>query len=426
MFALGVVICAILFAIGAPLYLAFSLGGLTILVFYAGMSLEQMTAMFFSSLDAYILLAGILFILAGELMVRGGIAKPLVEFLGSFIGRVPGGLGIATVIASAFIGALTGAIPATLAAVGLIMFPAMKAAGYPQGYSGGVLCASSNLGQLIPPSIGFILFGFLTGTSVAQLFMAGILPGLLLAAALSITAVVIAKRQKLPLMPAISRGERGSLFLKSLPGIFMPIIVLGGIYGGIFTPTEAAAVAVVYCFVVSAIINRGIDWKTTWVSLAETARIVTFILMLVAGAMLLGKTFALAGFTQAVTRWVVAAGLGPMGFLLLLVIVFIALTFIIDPMAMMFLAIPLIMPTLTTLDINLLQMGVIFMFAAAVGMATPPMAVNLYITAGMFDIKVEELLKGVIPFLVAITLTTFIIIFFPEISTWLPGTMLGS
>lgn len=425
MLAVGVGACAVLFAVGVPLYVAFGLGGLIILMFHSGLSLEQLAMMFFGSLDSFVLLAGALFILAGNLMLQGGIGKPLVDFLGSFTARVPGGLGIASVLACLFIGALTGVIPATLAAVGIIMFPAMIAAGYPRGFSGGVLCASSNLGNLIPPSIGFILFGFLTNASVGKLFIAGIMPGVLLAAAFAITTIVIAKREKFPSMPAVSLKERGSLFVKALPGIFMPIIILGGIYGGIFTPTEAAAVACVYCFIVGAIINRGINWKATWASLTDTVRIVTFILILIAGAMVLGKAFMLVGFTQAITNWVTAAGLGPMGFLLLLVVVFIAVTFIMDATAMMFVVIPLIMPTVAALDINLIHLGVIFVVAASVGVTTPPMSVHLYVTAGMFDVPVEEVMRGVLPFLAVLTIVLFIIVLFPEISTWLPGTMMG-
>jgi len=425
MFVLGVVVCAVLFAIGAPLYVAFGLGGLVILMFHVGMSLKQLSMMFFGSLDSFILLAAPLFILAGNLMLQGRIGKPLVDFLGSFTTRVPGGLGITSVLASLFIGALTGVIPATLAVVGLIMFPAMIAAGYPRSFSSGVLCASSNLGNLIPPSIGFILLGFLTGASVGKLFIAGIMPGVLLAAAFAITVMVIAKRQKFPSMPAVSWRERGSLFIRALPGIFMPIIILGGIYSGMFTPTEAAAVAVVYCFIISAVINRGINWKATWTSLTDTVRITTFIMVLIAGALVLGKAFALVGFTRAITDWVVVAGLGPMGFLLLLIAVFIAMTFIMDPTAMIFVVIPLIMPTVAALDINLIHLCVILIVAASVGVTTPPMAVHLYITAGMFDVPVEEVMRGVLPFLVVLTIVLFIIVLFPQISTWLPGTMMG-
>lgn len=425
MTAVAIVVFAVLFGTGMPLFIAFGLGGLIILLFTAGFPISQMAVMFFVSISSFILLAGSLFILAGNLMLHGGISEPLIDFLQSFTGRVPGGLAVAGVIACTFVGALTGVIPATLAAVGVVMFPAMIAAGYDRGFSGGLLCAASNLGHLIPPSIGFILFGFLTGESVGKLFISGIMPGLMVMAFLSVTAIIIARRKGFPSAPAVSWRERGSLFIKSLPGIFMPVIVLGGIYGGIFTPTEAAAVACIYCFVVGMFLKRRAMWKSMWASLTETVRVVSFILVLIAGAMLLGKCFILVGFPQAITSWVIAFGLGPMGFLLLVTVLIILLGFIMDFAVIMFVVIPLILPCVTALDVNLLHLGVIFIVGSTVGVLTPPVAMHLYFTAGLFDIPVEEVFRGVLPFLITLTICLFITVFFPEISTWLPGMMVG-
>lgn len=423
MLAVGIIILAVLFSIGVPIYMAFSLGGLIILLFVVDFPLNQVSALFFSSMNSFVLLAGPLFILAGNIMVRGGLARPLVEFLQTLTARMPGGVAIATVFACTFIGALTGSTIATLAAVGLIMFPAMIGANYDRGYSGGILCASSNLGNLIPPSIAFILFGYLTDTSVAKLFMAGILPGLLLAALLSVTAMLIAKRRRFPLMPGVSWRERGRLFIKALPAIFMPVIILGGIYGGIFTPTEAAAVACVYGIFAGVFIYRQVTWKNFWVCLTDTSRMVGMILILIAGAMYLGKAFTLVGFPQAISQWVVSAGLGPTGFLFLFIAMYAALGCVMEGLALMFVTLPLIFPAAVALNINPMHLGVVFCVSVLMAGMTPPVSIFVYATAGMFKIPVEDVTLGVLPFLAVTFITLIILTLFPEISAWLPDTM---
>jgi C4-dicarboxylate transporter DctM subunit len=420
-----IVILTLLFAIGVPIYMGFALGGLTILLFVVGIPLNQLAAMFFNSMNSFVLLAGPLFILAGNIMVRGGLAKPLTEFLFSLTARMPGGVAIATVIACTFIGALTGSTIATLAAVGLIMFPAMIDANYGRGYSGGVLCSSSNLGNLIPPSLAFILFGYLTDTSVAKLFMAGVLPGCLLAALLSTTSLLIAKRRGFPLMQGVGWRERGHLFVKALPALFMPIIILGGIYGGIFTPTEAAAVACVYGIIASILITRELNWKGFWTCLTDTSRLVGMILMLIAGAMFLGKAFALLGFPQAITKWVIAAELGPMGFLFLFIAMYAALGCIMEGLALMFVTLPLIFPTAVALGINPMHLGVVFCVSVLMAGMTPPVSVFVYATAGMFNIEVEDMTRGVLPFLGVTFIFLIILVLFPQISAWLPDTIIG-
>lgn len=423
MLVFGVIVLALLFASGIPIFIAFGIGGLIIILFYAGLPTYTLGVMFFDSINSFALLALPLFILAGNLMVHSGMGKALVDFLGSFVARIPGGVAVCTIIAMAFVGALTGTAMACLAMVGLIMFPAMLATNYDRGYSGGVLCSSCNLGNLIPPSVTFILFGFLTGTSVAKLFMAGIIPGLLMTVALSTVAIVVAKRRQFPLVPGVSWKERKRLFIKAIPGLMMPVIILGGIYGGIFSPTEAAAVACVYALLISVCAYQ-LGWKAIWASLTDTVRILGYLLIILGAVFLLGKAFMLTGFTQGVGRWVVAANLSPMGFLLLLGAAFVVLGFIMDMMPMLMI-LPIILPSAIALGIDPLHLGVMFVICVEIGIITPPAAQLLYITGGMFDIPIDQLIRGVLPFLVAMAICLIIVIFLPEISLWLPGTMLG-
>lgn len=425
MIILGIVICAILFAIGVPLYVAFGTGGLIIIFLYAGFSIRQLAAMYFDTINTFVLLALPLFIFAGSLMVHGGISKPLVQLFNSFSSRMPGGLAVASIAAAAFIGAMTGSAFATLAMVGLVMFPAMIEAKYDRGYSAGVLCSSCTLGNFIPPSIVLIIFGFLTEQSVSRLFMAAIMPGLLLAALLAVTAMLIARRKKFPLAPTVGWQERGRLFVKALPAIFMPVIILGGIYGGIFTPTEAAAVACVYCLLIGAFVYRGLNWKSIWASLTETADLTGRILIIIVAGMMIARAFMLAGFPAAITNWVVATGLTRMTLLIFTILAFLVLGMIMEAGAVMFIVIPLIWPSVMALGVDPIHLGIIFCISMGIASITPPMALAMFVTSSLFDTPIEELTRGVLPFLGAMILAMVIITIFPEISLWLPSTMLG-
>jgi C4-dicarboxylate transporter DctM subunit len=425
MLTLSILVLAILFAIGVPIYMAFALGGLSILLFVIGVPLSQLASMFFENMNSFVLLAGPLFILAGNIMFHGGLGKPLTEFLYSITARLPGGVAIATVIACTFTGALTGSTIATMAAVGLIMYPAMVGAKYDKGFSGGILCASSNLGNLIPPSLAFIMFGYLTDTSVAGLFMAGVFPGLLLALLLSIVVVIIAKKRKFPLMEGVNWRDRKKQFFRALPALFMPVIILGGIYGGVFTPTEAAAVACIYGILVSVFIFKKLNWHTFWICLTETTKVVGIILMLIAGAIFLGKAFTLLGFPQAISKWVINAGLGPQGFLILFVVVYALLGCVMEGLAIMFVTLPLIFPAASTLQIDPMHLGVVFCVSVLMAGMTPPVSIFVYATAGMFKIDIQEVTKGILPFLAITFLTLVILTFFPGFSTFLPKLMMG-
>ena len=425
MLTVSIIILCVLFIIGIPIYQCFALGGVTILLFVIGMPLDQLAALFFNSMNSFVLLAGPLFILAGNIMLHGGLGKPLTEFLYSMTSHLPGGVAVATVIACTFVGALTGSTIATMAAVGLIMYPAMIGAKYGEGYSGGIICASSNLGNLIPPSLAFIMFGYLTDTSVSGLFMAGVLPGLLLALLLSITAMFIAKKRNFPVMESEYKGKRLKTFVKAIPALFMPVIIVGGIYGGIFTPTEAAAVACIYGIIIGVLIFRELTWRSFWTCLTDTARLVGIILILIAGAIFLGKAFTLIGFPQTISRYVVEAGLGPIGFLMLFIAVYALLGCIMEGLAIMFVTLPLIFPAAMSLQIDPMHLGVIFCVSVLMAGMTPPVSIFVFATAGMFKIPVERVTRGVLPFLAVTFIVLLLLAFFPGISTFLPETMVG-
>jgi C4-dicarboxylate transporter DctM subunit len=424
MLAFGIAICAILLLSGAPMFMAFAVGGLIIITLHSGFSLFNMGIFFFDFITNYTLLAVPLFILAGQLLAESGMGKALVDLVGSFIGRVPGGIAVVAIITSAIMGSLAAQNLAVLAAVGVVLFPAMMSAGYDKGYSVGSLLSSSQLGFLIPPSVTFIVYGFLTETSVPKLFIAGIIPGGLLAVLLCVVAIVIAKRKGFVSMSATNTWkERKDLFIKAIPSIIMPIIVLGGIYSGIFTPTEAGAVACIYCLLVGAFVYRKLNLRNIWGSAVEATRLTSMILILFCGVMLLGRAFTVIGLPQLIGNWVVTVGLTPMTFLIMLCVGFVFLGMIMDAFAMIAL-LPVVIPAVKLIGIDPLHLGVLWVIASFIGAMTPPAASSLYFASAMFKVPTIVTIRGVLPFLAVTVIFMFILIFFPQVATWLPGTML--
>jgi C4-dicarboxylate transporter DctM subunit len=423
MIALGVVVCAILLFTGMPLFIAFAIGGLIIITLHADFSLFNIGVFFFDFINNYTLLSVPLFVLVGQLMAESGMGKTLIDLVRSFVGRVPGGIAVVAVITSALMGALTAQNLAVLAAVGAVLFPAMESARYDKGYSAGLLCSSAQLGFLIPPSITFIIYGFLTQSSVVRLFIAGIIPGVLLTVMLCVVAILIAKKRRFPSMPVPGWKERKGLAIKALPGIIMPIVVLGGIYGGIFTATEAAGVACIYTLLVGAFVYRGLTLRKIWGSAVEATRLTSMILILFCGVMLLGRAFTIIGLPQLIGNWVVMVRLTPVVFLTMLCIAFIVLGMIMDAFAMIAL-LPVVMPAVKLVGIDPIHLGVIFVVASLIGTMTPPAAAAIYFTSALFKVPTIETVRGILPFLATTIVALFILALCPGISTWLPGTML--
>jgi C4-dicarboxylate transporter, DctM subunit len=425
MLAFGIIVFFILLLTGVPIFISFALGGLIIVSLVAHLPFFNMGIFFFDSVNSWIMLAVPLFIFAGQLMAESGMGKTLVDVMAGFVGRVPGGIGVTAIAASAFCGSLVGSNLAVLGSVGVILYPVMVANKYDKSYCAGLLCAASQLGFLIPPSIVFIIYGFLTQTSVAKLYIAGILPGILTALLLVIPAIYIAKKKGFPPMPRSGFKQQMNRLKRALPAIFMPLIVLGGIYGGIFTPTEAAAVACIYTALVGVLVYRGLNFKNIWRSAIEAARLTAIIMILLCAVMLFSRALNFIGLPQAVGKWVIAQGLSAQGFLFLLCAVFLILGIFMDAFAMVAIM-PVVLPAVQQLGIDTIQLGVVFVVASMIGTMTPPAAGAIYFTSSLFKLPTIDTIRGIIPFLGITVVAMFIFAIWPSVSTWLPATMLGS
>jgi C4-dicarboxylate transporter DctM subunit len=421
---LSIILLLILLAIGAPLYVAFALGGILILTTTVGFPIYNLSGIIMTSLNSWVLIACPLFLFAGYLTVVSGMAKDLVALLGSFTSRVPGGIGVGVVIAAAFVGAFTAEALPVIAIVGLVLYPAMIEAKYDRGFSAAIICSSAPLGGLIPPSIPLILYGFLTETSVARLFMAGILPGLMIALFLSITAIIIAKRKRFPVSSTIiTWNDRKQLTIKAIPALLMPFIVLGGIYGGIFTPTEASAVCCVYILIVGMLIYRRLNFRDVWNSAKDTMRTMAMVLILLGSVLIFSKALMVLGLPRFLSDWVAANGLSSTGFLALLCVAFVIVGMAMDYFGMIAM-VPIIVPPAIAAGIDPVHLGIVWCVAAYIGGQTPPVAGGLYFTAGFFKVPVVEVIRGIIPFLLISIVCLFIVALLPELSLWLPRVLL--
>ena len=378
---------------------------------------EFMMQKVFSSLDSFPLLAVPLFILAGEIMQKGSMADALLRVSRCLVGHITGGMAHVSILTCMFYGALSGSSPATVAAVGGIMIPAMEKEGYPCDFSAAVNTSAGCLGVMIPPSNPFVVYGVAGQASVGKLFLAGITPGILTGLALMATAYVIARRNGW-------RGESRPRSLKTMGravweakwALLVPVIVLGGIYGGIFTPTEAGAVAVLYAFTVEGLLLRALTWDKTWRILkdATVTNASIFIIMCVACA--LGQLLLIYNVPDAVSG--LLTGVAHNKYLLLTVIIAIMLiagTFM-EALANIIILAPLMFPVIKSAGIDPVHFGIVLITSAALGFLTPPVGVNLFVACGISKMSIEKLSLAVLPFLLAMLLALAVLAVVPKLS----------
>lgn len=377
----------------------------------------------FTALDSFPMMAIPGFVLAGVLLARGGISKYLIEALRTWVGHLPGGLAVVTILACMIFAAISGSSPATAAAIGSIMIPAMVRAGYDKKYSMGLVAAAGTLGILIPPSVPLIVYGITAEESIGELFMAGIIPGVILGSVLIISAIFYAKKNGYGKGEKASWGERGRSSLKAIWGAFLPILILGTIYSGVVTPTESAVIAVFYGIIVSAFIYRELHWKDVRPIIVESINITAMIFLIIGAASLFGLYLTNEQVPQTIGAWIANSDINKWVFIIIINILFFIMGMFLEAVSIILITLPILLPMLKHFDINLVHFAIIMTINMELGMITPPVGLNLFVVSGIAKEKLGAVVKGIIPFIFLMILVLAVVVLFPQLSLWLPDQM---
>ncbi|MBM6618126.1 TRAP transporter large permease [Bacillus suaedaesalsae] len=425
----------ILFALGVPV--AFSMGLSSIFAMTSeDISIQVAVQKIFSSMNSFPLMAIPFFILAGSLMEASGISKRLIDFANSLVGKLTGGLAMVTVLTAMFFASISGSSAATVAAIGSILIPAMVKRGFPKPFSTSVQAVSGELGVIIPPSIPMIIFALTAGVSISigDLFMAGVMPGLLIGGSLMITIFFISKIKGYG-KGTINQSEedleeedelmtaRGRLkaFKSAILPLLMPVIILGGIYGGVFTPTEAAAVAVAYAFILGAFVYRSLTVKSMMEVLRNSVLSTSIIMFIIANAGLLGWVLTSEKVPATVSQWFISVSDNPIIFLLLVNVLLLFVGMFLETGAAIVIMAPILTPVAISFGIDPIHFGIIMIVNLAVGMLTPPIGVNLFVACQIGKLRIDQILKPLIPFYCVLLVDILLISYLPQISLWLPN-----
>ena len=378
---------------------------------------------FFNFIGRYSLTAIPLFIFAGFLMERTGLIGQLFRFADSLVGWMPGGFGVATVVACVLFGAISGSSVAMAAAMSVIAIPEMKKRGYPDWLAAGLVATAGGIAILIPPSIPLLIYGLVTETSVIRLFFAGVIPGLLLALGNAITVIVIALYLKLPRSGKFEASRVLRESMGAIPALGMPVVILGGLYGGLFTPTEAAAAACGYALIYGVISARGEFLKQILPTAARSLNLTAVILFLIGSVGVFQFLAANMYWPQRITETIVAWGLTPLGFIFAFMGVLLILGCFVDGVAMILLTVPVVFPVASALKIDPVALGIMITLNVETGVVTPPVGLNLFAVSGTSKISLPQVIKGTIPFFVGDLSVLLLVIFYPEMATWLPDLL---
>ncbi len=375
----------------------------------------------FTATDSFPLMAIPFFVLSGALMEGGGLSKRLVNFFDSLVGQFTGGLAIVTVITCMFFGAISGSAPATVAAVGTIMVPSMVEKGYDKRFAIALIAASGCLGTIIPPSIPMVMYGVATGASISTMFSAGILPGIVCGLMLIILSVVICKKRGF-----VGNGQKFSIkrvfceLKEAIWAIFVPVIILGGIYGGFFTPTEAAVVATMYSLIVGIFIYKELKIQTIYERLASSANTTGTILIIVGVGTILGRVLTLEGVPTMIANGMLGMSTNKWVILLLVNILLLICGCLLETTSAILILSPILYPVMQAVGVDLIHFGIMMVVNLSIGFITPPVGVNLFVACGIGNIKFEELVKRIVPFLIALMVGLVLIVVFPNISLLIP------
>ena len=426
-----------LVASGMPISIALGLSVLTYLFILSNVDPKMIGLKLFTSIDRFEIMAIPFFILAGNFLTSGGVARRMIAFATSMIGHWYGGLGLGGVVACALFAAISGSSVATVVGIGSIILPALVEKGYPPRFGGGVIATSGALGILFPPSINLVIYAVATSgmqprgptgavvdsASVGQLFIAGLVPGLMLASMLGATTWYRAWRNDYPRMERASWAECARAFRKSFWGLFLILLVLGGIYSGLFTPTEAAAVAAVYAFVIAVFVYKELKLADVPAVLIKAAAMSAMILYIITNAAVVSWLLTSEQIPQSMAEWMTAQGFGIVAFLLVVNIVLLAAGNFMDPAAIVLIMAPILFPMSAALGVHPVHLGILMAVNMEVGLCHPPVGLNLYVASGITKMGITELTIAVWPWLLTMLAFLGVVTYVPQISLWLPRAL---
>lgn len=413
----------LLMFIGVPIAASLGLAGSITIMLFSPDSVRSLAIKLFETSEHYTLLAIPFFLLSGAFMTTGGVAKRLIDFANACVGHIRGGLAIGAVLACMLFAALSGSSPATVAAVGSIAIAGMVRSGYPQAFGAGIVCNAGTLGILIPPSIVMVVYAAATEQSVGKLFMAGVIPGILLGVALMLAIYIVARVKKLPALPRASLREWLSAARKAIWGLLLMVIILGGIYTGMFTPTEAAAVAAVYAAFVAIFVYKDMRLRETPRVLLESGKLTIMLMFIIANAMLFAHVLTTEQIPQQITAWVVELGLQPWQFLLVVNIVLLLAGAFMEPSAIILILAPILFPIAVQLGIDPIHLGIIMVVNMEIGLITPPVGLNLFVTSAVTGMPLTSVIRAAWPWLMLLLSFLLIITYIPAVSLGLPALL---
>ena len=408
---------------GMPVSISLGLTVLTFLFTMTTVPIESVGLKLFTGIEKFEIMAIPFFILAGNFLTHGGVARRMIAFATSMVGHYHGGLGLAAVLACALFAAVSGSSPATVVAIGSIMIPAMVKQGFPARFGVGTVASAGGLGILIPPSIVMVMYAVSTNSSVGALFIAGIIPGIVLAFMLGLTTWWIARRRGYPRMRRSDWATRFRAFRKSVWGLLLIVLVMGGIYSGIFTPTEAAAMSAVYAFVVAVFVYRDMPLSRVPRVLLDSANMSAMLLYIITNAVLFSFLLTYENIPQALAQWLVDTGLGPVGFLAVVNILLLLAGNIMEPSSIILITAPILFPVAMALGIDPIHFGVMITVNTEIGMITPPVGLNLYVASGVARMGMTETTVACFPWLLTMLAFLMLITYWPTLTLWLPGTL---
>ena len=420
------VLLVVLMLTGMPISIALGLTVLSFLFTMTDVPVQAVALKLFTGIEKFEIMAIPFFILAGNFLTHGGVARRMIEFATSMVGHWHGGLALSGVLACALFAAVSGSSPATVVAIGSILLPAMLKQGYPKSFGAGVVTTSGALGILIPPSIVMVMYSVSTNTSVGKLFMAGVIPGLMLAFLLGLTTWVLARKRNYPRMPRASFAERWRAFQRSVWGLLLIVVVIGGIYSGMFTPTEAAAVSAVYAFLIAVFVYKDLSLRQVPKVLLDSAAMSAMLLYIITNAVLFSFLMTSEGIPQAMASGIMDMGLGMVGFLLVVNLLLLLAGNVMEPSSIVLIMAPILFPVAIALGVDPVHFGIIMVVNMEIGMCHPPVGLNLYVASGITKMGITELTIAVLPWLMTMIGFLLLIPYVPQISLWLPRLVFGS